>query len=207
MGIIKWVVKKVVLIVIVAGIAIFFFQNQAVKLALNIAVMSKTNARIKISKVNSKLQRGYIRLSGVTLLNPKGFKEPRLAEINSVLLKVDLLSLVKREIRVEKLFIDVNKIYIVKQKGAGTNFVSVRKPHPIRRYKEERVKKTHKISIQDLKIKISDVFYKDFRSNPPTMRRLHLGLNQEYSNITDFRKLFDALLTQDILKVIISNFH
>jgi len=207
MGIIRWVIKKVIVIIVILSVVIFFFQNQAVKLAVNLAVMSKTNARIKISKVDSKLQKGYIRFSGVTLLNPKGFKEPRLAEINSLLLKVDLLSLIKQEIRVEKLFIDVNRIYIVKQKGKRTNFVSVRKPHPIRRYEETRVKKTHKILIQDLKIKILDVFYKDFSSNPPVMRRLHLGLRQEYSNITDFRKLFDALLTQDILKVVISNSH
>ncbi len=205
MGIIKWFVKKVIVIIVILGIAVFFFQNQVVKLAVNLAVMSKTNARIKISKVDSKIQKGYIRLEGVTLLNPRGFKEPHLAEINSVLLKVDLLSLIKQEIRIEKFFINVDKIYIVKQKGEGTNFVSVKKTSS-GSYKKNRTKKNNKILIQDLKIKISDVFYKDFRSNPPEMNRLHLGLMQEYSNITDFKKLFDLILTQNILKAVISNF-
>ncbi|MDP8233268.1 MAG: hypothetical protein P9M06_00485 [Candidatus Saelkia tenebricola] len=205
MGFIKKFIKKFIISIIVLSIAVFFFQNQVVELAINLLVRSKTNARIEISKVDSKIQKGYIRLENVTLLNPKGFKEPRLAEINLLLLELDLSSLIKKEIIIKRVLLDVDKVYIVKQKLEGTNFVSVKKTSS-KNYKKSRTKKSNRILIQNLEVKISDVFEKDFRKKPPEMSRKRLGLELKQNNVTDIRKLFDLIQTQYILKAAVSKF-
>lgn len=195
MGLLGWIFKKLILITLILGVLVFFFQNTFLNIALNIAVRLKSNARISIEHVDSKIHRGYIRLSEVMLLNPKDFREKRFIKIDSVDFEFDPLSFFSGNLKITKFFVDIDRIYIVKQKKEGVNLVKVKKKKKISK-KRSKIKYT----VEDLRIKISSVAYKDLSRRPPKMKNIFLGLEQRYKGVKDLRKILDMILTQEILK-------
>ena len=195
MGLLGWIFKKLILITLILGVLVFFFQNTFLNIALNIAVRLKSNARISIEHVDSKIHRGYIRLSGVMLLNPKDFREKRFIKIDSVDFEFDPLSFFSGNLKITKFFVDIDRIYIVKQKKEGVNLVKVKKKKKISKKRSKS-----KYTIEDLKIKVSSVAYKDLSRRPPKMKNIFLGLEQRYKGVKDLRKILDMILTQEILK-------
>jgi len=195
MGLLGWIFKKLILITLILGVLVFFFQNTFLNIALNIAVRLKSNARISIEHVDSKIHRGYIRLSEVMLLNPKDFREKRFIKIDSVDFEFDPLSFFSGNLKITKLFVDIDRIYIVKQKKEGVNLVKVKKKKKISKKRSKS-----KYTVEDLIIKVSSVAYKDLSRRPPKMKNIFLGLEQRYKGVKDLRKILDMILTQEILK-------
>ncbi len=195
MGFLGWVFKKLFLIVLILVVLIFFFQNTFIKVALSVAVRAKTNARISIEHVDSSIQKGYIRLGNVTLLNPKEFREKRFIEIDSVEFEFEPFSFIKGDFKISKFFIDIDKIYIVKQKKEGVNLVKVRK-----KVTSSKKKSQSGYLVKDLRIKISSIAYKDLSRRPPKMKSVFLGLEQKYQNVRNLKKILDLILTQEVLK-------
>ncbi|MDP8215986.1 MAG: hypothetical protein P9L98_01525 [Candidatus Kaelpia imicola] len=181
--------------VLILGILIFFFQNTFVKAALNAAVRIKSNARISIEHVDSKIHKGYIRLGGVMLLNPKDFREKRFIKIDLAEFEFEPLSFIRGDFKINKFFIDIDKIYIVKQKKEGVNLVKIRKKRTFPKKKNQ-----NRYIVKDLRIKISSIAYKDLSKRPPKMKNIFLGLEQKYQNVRDLRKILDMILTQEVLK-------
>ncbi len=195
MGLLGWIFKKLILITLILGVLVFFFQNTFLNIALNIAVRLKSNARISIEHVDSKIHRGYIRLSEVMLLNPKDFREKRFIKIDSVDFEFDPLSFFSGNLKITKFFVDIDRIYIVKQKKEGVNLVKVKKKKKISKKRSKS-----KYTVEDLIIKVSSVAYKDLSRRPPKMKNIFLGLEQRYKGVKDLRKILDMILTQEILK-------
>ncbi len=204
MALISWLSKKVFVIVVIIFLVVFLFQKQLLKLGVIILVKQKSNAGISIGSVESSIQKGLIRLNKVALLNPKGFQEKNLANIDFLLLELDLRKLLSGDIEFKRLFIDIDKVYLVRDAEQGTNLVEVKKESgktKTRSLSKER----KKIAVKDLRIKISEVLYKDFRQEPPKLSRSFLGLEQKYSNVSDLKKLIDSIITQEVLKAAFSN--
>lgn len=173
-----------------------------VEIGIKYLVKEMTNAEIEIGRLESRLHKGYLRLENVTILNPKGFEEPNLAEFNFILLDIDLPQLLKGDINFRRLFIDLDRIYIVLGER-GTNLVEVRKDKEILKKPPRKVEK--KIRAQDLRIKISRVIYKNFRTKPPKIKGIYLGLQEKYSDVRDVKEIMNFILTQNILKTTFSN--
>ncbi|MDP8253873.1 MAG: hypothetical protein P9X27_05705 [Candidatus Kaelpia aquatica] len=200
MGFLGWILKKLFLLIIILGVLAFFFQDTFLKVALNVAVRIKTNARISIENVDSKIHKGYIRLGGVMLLNPKDFREKRFIEIDLVEFEFEPLSFIKGDFKVNKFFIDIDKIYIVKQKKEGVNLVKIRKKGASSKNKIQS-----RYIVEDLRIKISSIVHKDLSKRPPKMKSIFLGLEQKYQNVRNLKKILDIILTQEVLKATYSS--
>ncbi|MDD5613892.1 MAG: hypothetical protein PHQ54_02330, partial [Candidatus Omnitrophica bacterium] len=57
------------------------------------------------------------------------------------------------------------------------------------------------LSVDDLRIRIGDVVYKDYTRRPPKMNRISLGLEQKYENVSNLKSIVDSILAQKVLKV------
>jgi hypothetical protein len=199
MGILGWIFKRLVLMIVALGVLLFFFQGLFVKGALNITARLKSNARISVEHVDSRIERGYIRLSGVKLFNPKEFREKELAEIALIEIEFKPLSFIGGDFKITRFFIDIDKIYIIKQEKEGINLVKVKK-----RGSSNKKAKFNYI-VEDLRVRVSSLVYKDLTRRPPKMKNIFLGLEQKYRNVEDLKKVLDAILTQKVLKSAYSN--
>ncbi|MDD5614094.1 MAG: hypothetical protein PHQ54_03365, partial [Candidatus Omnitrophica bacterium] len=106
MGLIGWILKRLVGLIILLGVVLFFLQSQIVKLSAGAILRAKTNARITIGHVDSKLHKGFLRLEGVAILNPAGFQENKFMEINFVQVEFDITRLLKQDKHLKSLFVD-----------------------------------------------------------------------------------------------------
>ena len=197
MGLIGWIFKRLVVLAVLLGIALFFLQNHIVKLSTGAILRAKSNARMTIGHVDSKLQKGFLRLEGVTILNPVGFQENKFMEINFVQVEFDIVRLLKQEKHLKSLFVDIQRIYIVKQKKEGINIVEIQNKSGS---KSSYGKQDAGLSVEDLRVRIGDVVYKDYTRRPPKMSRIFLGLEQRYENVNSLKSIVDSILTQKVLK-------
>jgi uncharacterized protein involved in outer membrane biogenesis len=204
MKIVKLFLKWGIIFLIGLGVILFFFQEQIVKTALIYGVKRKANLRLKIGHLESRLQKGYIKIEDMIIFNPKGFKEPRLAEIDSLLLELNLPKLLKGEVAFRKLFIDIDKIFIIRQKE-GTNLVEAQKPFRKTTRRKSVKKKPREVSVEDLRISVSEVIYKNYRVYPPKMLRIELGFKQKYRNVSNLKKVFSSIMVKNVLKSTFSN--
>lgn len=198
MKIVKLFLKLSIIFLIALGAILFFFQEQIVKTVLIYGVKRKANLGLKIGALESRLQKGYLKIEDMIILNPKGFKEPRLAEIDSLVLELNLPRLLRGGVAFRKLFIDIDKIFIIRQKQ-GTNLVEAQKPFHKKSRKSVK-KKPGEISVEDLQIGISEVIYKNYRVYPPKMLRVELGFKQRYRNVSNLEKVFSSILVENVLK-------
>ncbi|HDM08617.1 MAG TPA: hypothetical protein ENF97_00650, partial [Candidatus Omnitrophica bacterium] len=61
MRLFRWLFKKLILVVIILGAIFYFLQDQIMKFALPYIIAKNSNVKVRIAKVDSELQKGYIR--------------------------------------------------------------------------------------------------------------------------------------------------
>ncbi|OQX82843.1 MAG: hypothetical protein B6D53_03660 [Candidatus Omnitrophica bacterium 4484_49] len=192
MRLFRWLFKKLILVVIILGVIFYFLQDQIMKFALPYIIAKNSNVKVRIAKVDSELQKGYIRLAGIVVLNPQGFKQEKLAEINSVVIDLNLKRLLLNKIHFSKLFVDIATIYIVKGENGMVNISRIKKPGT----ESKKEKRRRQISIDKMHIRVGEVIYVDYSQKPARAKRIRLNLDKEFTDVTDLRKTLIPLFTQ-----------
>lgn len=190
---------KFLLMVILVGLIVYFLQDQIMKVVIPHIIAKNTNVKVKLAKVDSELQKGYIKLTGVVIYNPEGFKKDKLAEINSLLVDLNLKKLLVGKIHLSKLFVDIPTLYIIKNEKGTVNISKIKKPGP-----KSTAKKKKEVSIDKMHIRLSEVISIDYSQSPVRAKRIRLNLDKEFTNVTDVKKILLPLLSQVVLKQTLS---
>jgi uncharacterized protein involved in outer membrane biogenesis len=186
--------KKLLLIIILVGVILYFLQDQIMKVAIPYIVAKNSNVKVKIARVDSELQKGYLKLTGLVIINPEGFKKERLAEVNSLLLDLNLKKLLIGKIQLSKLFVDIATIYIIKNEKGIVNVSEIKKPGV-----KSAQKKKRKISIDKMHIRLGEVISIDYSRRPVRAKRIRLNLDKEFTNVTDVKKTLVPIFTQVVV--------
>ena len=174
----------------------YFLQDQILKFALPYFVSKNTNVRIKIAKVDSELQKGYINFTGIEVLNPQGFKKETLAEINSLMLDINLKKLLLGKLYLSKFFIDVGTIYIIKNEKQQLNISKIKKK---KRQRRKGILKRKGIFIEKMHLRLGEIISIDYSQNPPRARRIRLNIDKEFTNVTKPRKVVISIFTHIVI--------
>ena len=111
--------KKVLLIVVllivaIIGVAIYFvFSNldAIVKTAIEQVGSQTTQTAVRVDKVKIKLTDGAGAISGLTIANPKGFEAPNAFSLGAIETQIDLNSLTKGPITIDKVIIRKPQVF------------------------------------------------------------------------------------------------
>ena len=120
----KIILIVVLLIVAVVGAALYYvFTNldAIVKAAIEQVGSQTTQTAVRVDKVKIRLTDGAGAISGVTIANPKGFEAPNAFSLGAIETQIDIKSLTKEPITIEKVLIRKPQVFYEMNKDRESN--------------------------------------------------------------------------------------
>jgi uncharacterized protein involved in outer membrane biogenesis len=187
-------ILKIVLIVIVVGLAVLFLaRNFIARKSVEVGVKAMTGFPMEIGSVKVQPFRSTVEVKDMKLLNPDGFTEKLFVSLPSFFVDYRLGSMLKVEPHLQEVRINLEQINIVKNAQGESN---VQKLKGVFESSDKSDKKTGessaKYQIDLVKIHIGKVTYSDYTKATPTTKTTNLNLDLTYENIshsTDITKL------------------
>ena len=97
------IIIGIIVILLIAAFILVASINQIVKTAVNTYVPEITKTAVNLEEVDLKLLKGSFKIEDLDIRNPSGFSDNSIFSLDKVLLKVDLASLTKDVIIIDKL--------------------------------------------------------------------------------------------------------
>ena len=204
--------KKLIIaiLVLISFITCLYLErNTITKTVISKIVQSTTGLDISIEKLYVKIIPMQIKANGIKLYNPSGLNDHLIATIAEIYIDYDLISSLKKELRIKDIRFNIKELFIVKTKEGEFNLTSlklisntkkeegVKKPQITeeeQKIKEDKViklkesKEPRKIKIDKLYIKIGKIIYKDYtKGSLPKINEYVLNIEEKFENITDLR--------------------
>jgi uncharacterized protein involved in outer membrane biogenesis len=185
---IGFLILLLVLIIIIA-----VGKNIIVKAAVTKGVKIVTGLNMQIDSVNIGIANTLLGIKGLVLYNPDSFEDRVMMDLPEIYVDYDFGALVKKNIHLSELRLNLNEFVVIKNKQGVLNIDSLtavqtgKKTEPVKTQEPEaQPAEKLQIKIDLMKLKIGKVIYKDYsKGNEPFIRTLNLNIDEEYENITD----------------------
>ncbi len=117
MKIIKWLLVAVVLLVVVAGIAIYFSLDRIVKNTIETQGSSSLNLKTSLGSAGLALLGGKVGLHDLSIASPQGYTAPHMLEVGDTNVAVKYGELRKDPVHVSSITINKPKLVLEQQNG------------------------------------------------------------------------------------------
>jgi uncharacterized protein involved in outer membrane biogenesis len=128
-----------------------------------------------------------IDIKELKLYNPPGFPDALMVNMPEIYIDYDLGALLKKRVHLQEVRLNLKEFIVVKneKKELNLNALTVVKTKGSREAGQKEGKMPE-VQIDDLRIKIGKVIYKDYsRGAQPTEREFNINVDEHYENITD----------------------
>jgi uncharacterized protein involved in outer membrane biogenesis len=172
-------------------VALVLGRNFIARKSVEMGAKAMTGFPLEIGSVNLGLFNGQLDVSNLKLMNPPDFKERLFVDLPEFRIDYRLGSMLAGSPHINDMLINLNQIVIVKNadgesnvqrlKGVTSSSSSGAQSQPA---KSEPGKKTS-YRVDQLRIHIGTVTFKDYSKGTPTEREIPLNVNATYKDITD----------------------
>jgi len=195
---------KILVIIAVIFAGVIFLKNQIIKNVMTSVVSSVVGAPLKIKEFSLGLLSQKVSIKGLKLLNPQGFPEGTLIDIEEITVAYDLPALMKKQLHLPLIVVDLNEMVLIKNKQGQLN-VDALKVSTSKDYKEKQTevkkKKEEKsemmpLHIELLKLNIGKVVYKDFSAgDQPVVKVYDVGFkDKEFKDIRSIEEFATTIM-------------
>lgn len=201
-------IRLVVLIIVIALFGIILARNFVVKTAVSVVVKAITGLDLNIGKISIGIFKTAVEIKDLKLYNPRTFPDKVMIDMPKIYVHYDLGALIVGKIHLKKAEIDLNELYVVKNKAGQLNLDSLKVVQENK--KEQGDNKTAKakipdVRVDDLYLKIGKVIYKDYsRSEEPKITTYVVNINQRYKDINNAYALGSLIVVQALTNTSIS---
>lgn len=195
--------KKIIIVILIAvslvAAAVFFGRNMLARLIIIKGIKQACGLKVDISNIDIKLP--SIRISGVTVYNPSGFKDRVMFDIPEIYVDFDLPGFFKNKVYLHKLGLDIRKIDIVlnEQGKLNVNSLALLLPKP-------SGKRPPEVKIDELSVKIEKVIYRGyFPVVGVKSGEFDLQIDETFYNVTEPSKITRQLLERVLSRIGLSD--
>jgi len=210
--------KKLIwlLVVVLAVVGVLAVgKNVAAKAAVQKTVKSMTGLRMDIRKLDVGILSTLLRVEGLKLHNPAGFRDPIMVDLPEIFVDYNLGAIIGGKVHLEEVRLNLNELVIIKNADGELNVNALKPPakegkdepsKPAEPGKPAGKKAAPKIQIDQLALRIGKVVYKDYsKGAQPSVQEFKLNLNERFENITDINALVPLLLGKALMNTTIAN--
>ena len=145
----------VVIVIVVSGLVIA--RNILAKMIIVKGVKSVTGMAVDIKSINIGLRHSGIAVKGLKIYNPAGFNDKLLADIPEVYVDFDLLGLLRNQVHLRQLKINISELSVILNENRKLNVNSLALLSP-----KSSGTKTAQVKIDELQLKIIKVAYQGY---------------------------------------------
>jgi hypothetical protein len=190
-----------VVVFVAAGITLkMIFTPEKLRTLIMPRIEEAVGRKVTVKDFSLKVWTGLgVELKGIELANAKGFAEKPMVKVESVVLKVNLLGLLKRQLVISSLVVDKPEILIEKDIKGVFNFDDLIKPAP----KGQEAKAAAPPSSSPVSLAMQSFRIKDgrfeFEDRQGKVKAVASGINEELSFSADLK--LENIRTKGTIKV------
>jgi hypothetical protein len=193
----------VIVVILVAGVLL---KDLIVKNVMTAVMTKALGTQASVGSFSMSLLSQKVRIKNITIQNPQGFPQEAFITIPEIGLDYDLGALIQQKLHVPLIIVDVKELIVVKNKEGKLNVDSLAVAQEKPATKEEPKKEDGKsveippFQIDELKLNIGRVVYKDFsKGEPPVVQAYETPLqNKSFKNITSVPQMITLVLVQGL---------
>jgi uncharacterized protein involved in outer membrane biogenesis len=204
----------ILLIVVVVFVAFFVAKDLIVKSSVEAAAKFATGADVKIGGFSFGFLRQSVRVTNFKMYNPPGFPQDQvMVSIPEVAVRMDSLALLKKELHVLYVRLDLEEVRVIKNKDGKMNVNSLkfaqapsREPRPEAKSAPETrsARKQMKMQLDVVSLNIGKVVMEDYSrgGTTPVIKEFNINLrNKEFRDITSPAQLASTIMLEALLPV------
>lgn len=116
----RFILLAFVLIVVVVAVAVGFFANRALKIAVESAGTKALNVGVGVDDVDLSILKGRIGLQNLAINNPPGYQHDKLLKLNKADILLNAKSLLKDAVNITHITLDGANV-VLEQRGISGN--------------------------------------------------------------------------------------
>ena len=210
---IKKIMLGIVLFIVIAVAVLAVGKNIIVKHAVMAGVKAVTGLKLTIDDMNIGVKDPLVGITGLKLYNPEGFVDPVMVDIPEIYIAYDLGALFTKKVHIREMRLHLKEFTVVKNKDGVLNLDSLKVAQAPAQPAEEKTPEEKKpagekpqIAIDLLKLKIENVYYKDYSaSEEPEVRQFAVNIDATYENVTDLEALTKIIVVKAIANTAIAS--
>jgi|GEM_PF-1682178 len=190
--------------VLLGVIIILFFACRAAVLsfthsAMKAAVRTAAGVPADVKDVKISLLEGEIRILGITLYNPPGFVERKLAYLPGIAVDINFWAFLKNRIHVKNVVIDIENVWVERNAKGQINLqVLTQAPKKKGAASAKEKKQTAAIQVDNARFSLDQIVYTESGRSPPFIRNYRVRMNSTLQNVSDpynvTRQIAEAIL-------------
>lgn len=164
-------------------------KDMVIKASVEKGVEIVTCLKLNMGSLRVGLLNTRVDIRNLRLFNPQVFKDRLMADMPEIYVDYNLSSLIKGRLYLTETRINLKEFTIVKNESGELNLNSLK---VVQAYKQGRTPsekvpvKALQLRIDDLRLKIGRVIYKDYsRGGEPFVKEFEINLDERYKNIND----------------------
>lgn len=179
------------------------FKDALIKSAIDAAATQLTGADVRIQSLSFAFFDSSIRVSGLQVYNPEGFPREILIDIPRIGVEYDLSALLRKNLHLPLVEIDLKELLVIKDKEGKLNinslkFAKEKKEEPQAPAKE-KAPEPMPMRIDVLKLNIGRVIHKDLSAGEkPVVTVYDININATYKDITNATQLISLILAESL---------
>ncbi len=181
------------LIVVLVILAIV--KDHIIKSALEIASSKIVGVDTVIDQFSLSVINQSVSINGLRLYQPESFPEGIFIDITEINTSCDISSLMRKEIHIPKLVLNLKEVVLIKNKSGNLN-VNALKIAKNQESKTQDKKAKIDFQIDEMTLTIDKVIYKKYgKDNKPVIKSYDIGIkDKKYENITSPEQLASKII-------------
>ena len=200
--------KNIFIFLLILVVALFAVKNVVAKMVLSGGVKVITGLGVDIGRIDVGIRKTDLDVRNLKILNPPGFPDEVMADFPELYIDYDLGAFFKGKVHLEVVKLHLKEFTVVKNESGELNVnslaIQTKKGEEKAPPEKPGEKKSQKIQIDFLDLKVEKVIYKDYSSHPVSIREFDVDIHEQYENITDPQALGRLIVTRALIRTAIS---
>jgi uncharacterized protein involved in outer membrane biogenesis len=199
---VKRAIRALSIIILAAVLSVILAKDIAGKWYLSRIIRQRTGVRLSMEGFRLGLLNTDIEIKDLVIMNPRAFPDRVMADIPRVYINFDTPALMKKRAHFKEIDLELDEFVIIKDKGGKLNISSLKALRSnAKNGGGPEDKPVIPISINDFKLKIRKVVYKEYTSaGAPSVREFNINLHERFENIEDAFPFTRIILVEAIKK-------
>lgn len=189
-----------VLVLLVIGAALA--RDIIIKNLVEDIVAITTGLKMDIGELRVSVPKTYVSFRDVVILNPDRFNDKTMLDIPEIYIDYKLLPLLKKEVRLQVVRINLKEFVVIKGPDGKTNLEHVKGLKGTKEDDREKKKSSGamNMTIDNLLLKIGKVIYKDYSGGgKPAITEYNINIDARYKNVKKPEEIIQIIVAQALM--------
>ncbi len=194
---------------VIAALVLPVLKDMLVKVSVENGVRFVTGLKLKMGYFSVGILKPVVSIKRLVILNPIGYRDRTMLNMPEIYVDYDLPSIMRGRIHLREIRIELKELLVVKNEKGELNLNSLKVVKSQKEGKspgESDIKKAPAIRVDDLRLKIGKVVFKDYSAGTkPAIKEFNLNIDERYKDIGDAYSLVSIIIVKALANTSISN--